>query len=54
MSQNRFQEAKRIYSSALEREPEQQAAYLDQACAGDAQLRKEYIMFDPLSAVPID
>jgi len=41
MNQQRFQEAKRIYTSALEREPHQREAYLQEACAGDASLRKE-------------
>jgi serine/threonine protein kinase len=37
----RFQEAKRIYNSALEREPAQRDAYVLEACAGDESLRKE-------------
>ena len=41
MNKDRFQEAKRIYNSALEREPEQRKAYLEGVCAGDASLRKE-------------
>jgi len=41
MNRERFQEAKRIYNSALEREPHQREAYLKEACAGDEALRKE-------------
>ena len=41
MTSNRFQEAKRIYSAALERESGQRDAYLSEACAGDDTLRKE-------------
>ncbi len=41
MSSNRFQDAKRIYGVALECEPDQLAAYLAEACAGDDALRKE-------------
>ena len=41
MSANRFQEAKRLYNSALELEPAQREAYLAEACAGDEALRKE-------------
>ena len=39
----RFQEIKRIYNSALEREPSQRGAYLLEACAGDESLRKEVV-----------
>ena len=41
MTPNRFQDAKRIYASALEREPAQRDAYISEACGGDESLRKE-------------
>ena len=41
MSPNRFQEAKRIYNSALEREPNQREAYLAEVCGGNETLRRE-------------
>jgi len=37
----RWRQAKRIYGSVLEREPEQREAFLEEACAGDETLRKE-------------
>jgi len=41
MNPERWQQIRQIYNSALEREPEQRAAFLDQACAGDRSLRSE-------------
>jgi len=41
MTPDRFQKAKQIYSSVLEREPAQRETYLSEACAGDEALRKE-------------
>jgi eukaryotic-like serine/threonine-protein kinase len=41
MTSERWEQVKRIYDSALKREASQRAAYLDQACAGDAALRRE-------------
>jgi Tol biopolymer transport system component/predicted Ser/Thr protein kinase len=41
MTPNRFQEAKRLYNSALEREPVDREAYLAEACGGDELLRQE-------------
>lgn len=41
MSSNRFQQARRIYSEALERDPIQRKAYLVEACQGDEALREE-------------
>jgi eukaryotic-like serine/threonine-protein kinase len=37
----RWHEIDRIFAAALEREPATRAAFLDEACAGDEQLRKE-------------
>src|SRR5882762_2228712 len=41
MNPDRWQQASRILETALERNPEQLAAYLDEACANDDQLRRE-------------
>lgn len=41
MNSIRFQDAKRIYSAALERDPDLRAAYVAETCAGDEGLRKE-------------
>ena len=41
MKPQRWQEIDRIFAAALEREPATRAAFLDEACAGDEQLRKE-------------
>jgi len=37
----RWQKVERLYHAALECEPESRAAFLDDACAGDAELRRE-------------
>ncbi len=41
MMPERWQQLDRLFHSALERAPEERAAFLDQACAGDQQLRRE-------------
>ena len=41
MSPERWQQLKQILQSALERYPAQRFAFLRQACAGNAELRKE-------------
>jgi serine/threonine protein kinase len=41
MTPERWHQIRQIYNSALEREPPQRDAFLDQACAGDQSLRSE-------------
>src|SRR5438309_428751 len=41
MKPERWQKLDSLFHSALERQPEERAAFLDEACAGDQQLRKE-------------
>jgi Tol biopolymer transport system component len=41
MNPERWRQIEELYHAALERKPEERAAYLDQAGAGDAELRKE-------------
>ena len=41
MNPERWQEIKRLYNSALELESDRREAFLQEACAGDASLRKE-------------
>ncbi|RPJ60074.1 MAG: serine/threonine-protein kinase [Acidobacteria bacterium] len=41
MDPKRWRQLRDIYNSALEREPSQRDAFLDQACSGDLSLRKE-------------
>ena len=41
MNPERWQQASRILETALERKPEQLAAYLDEVCANDDELRRE-------------
>jgi serine/threonine protein kinase/tetratricopeptide (TPR) repeat protein len=41
MTPERYQQIKNLFHAALEREPGQRAAFLDQACAGDPALRAE-------------
>src|SRR5438876_1132634 len=41
MKPERWQQIERLYHAALEREPEARAAFLDKACAGDEELRRE-------------
>jgi len=37
----RYQQIARLYHAALELQPGERAAFLDQACASDAELRRE-------------
>src|SRR5262245_34024899 len=41
MERDRWEQIERLYYVALEREPEERDAFLDEACAGDAELRRE-------------
>jgi serine/threonine protein kinase len=41
MTSQRWNEIDRVFAAALELEPSEQAAFLDQACAGDQELRQE-------------
>src|SRR5213596_256023 len=41
MTPQRFQQISQIYQATLEREPEQRAAFLQQSCGGDRDLRHE-------------
>ncbi|MDQ3257657.1 MAG: protein kinase, partial [Acidobacteriota bacterium] len=41
MKAERWQQVERLYHAALECEPESRAAFLDEACAGDEELRRE-------------
>src|SRR5215831_4437658 len=41
MTPERWQQVKSLFDSAIEREPNQRAAFLDEACAGDPELRRE-------------
>ncbi len=41
MKAERWQQVERLYHAALEREPDERAAFLDEACAGDEELRRE-------------
>ena len=41
MTPERYQQIKRVFAEACQLKPEQRAAYLDQACARDAELRAE-------------
>jgi serine/threonine protein kinase/TolB-like protein/Flp pilus assembly protein TadD len=41
MTPERWQQIKSVLDSALEREPNERAALLDEACAGDTELRRE-------------
>src|SRR5205809_3860273 len=41
MTPQRFQQISQIYQATLEREPEQRAAFLQQSCGGDRDLRYE-------------
>src|SRR5438128_2105017 len=41
MKPERWQQLDKLFHAALERAPEGRAAFLDEACAGDQQLRKE-------------
>jgi len=41
MAPERWQQIERLYHTALERAPEERAAFLQQTCAGDEELRRE-------------
>jgi hypothetical protein len=41
MTPNRWRQIEQLYHSVLKREPGLRAAFLDEACAGDDQLRRE-------------
>lgn len=41
MKAERWRQIERLYHAALEREPDERAAFLDEACAGDDELRRE-------------
>lgn len=41
MTPNRWRQIEQLYHSVLKREPGLRAAFLDEACAGDHQLRRE-------------
>ena len=41
MTGERWERIKQIFASALERDPSTRAAFLDGACAGDAEMRRE-------------
>lgn len=41
MTPERWEQIKELFHSALERAPAQRAAFLDDACAGDEEVRKE-------------
>src|SRR2546430_14246483 len=41
MKPERWQQLDELFHSAREREPDKRAAFLDEACAGDQQLRRE-------------
>ncbi|SRR6266568_8658009 len=43
MNPERWEQIERLYHAALEREPEARAAFLDEACAGDEELRGEVV-----------
>ena len=45
MSEERLREIERLYHAALERRPQQRAAFLAAACAGDEDLRREVESF---------
>ena len=41
MNEERWQKIEQLYHTALEREPGGRSAFLDEACQGDAELRRE-------------
>ena len=41
MTAERWEQVKQLYDSALKRATDERAAYLEQVCAGDAELRRE-------------
>ena len=40
MNSQRWEEIARLYEQALEQEPPARAAFLDQACGGDLEMRR--------------
>ena len=43
MTPERWQKVERIYQAALDHDPSARSAFLDQSCAGDAELRREVV-----------
>ncbi|HEV2668760.1 MAG TPA: hypothetical protein VG324_27835, partial [Blastocatellia bacterium] len=41
MERDRWEQIERLYHTALEREPQERDAFLDKACSGDEDLRRE-------------
>ncbi|MBI4481357.1 MAG: serine/threonine-protein kinase [Acidobacteria bacterium] len=41
MKPERWQQIEKVYTAALQREPSERAAFLDEACAGDEEMRRE-------------
>src|SRR5215510_13877207 len=41
MERDRWEQIERLYHATLEREPDARKAFLDEACAGDEDLRRE-------------
>ena len=41
MERDRWGQIERLYHTALEREPQERDAFLDEACSGDEDLRRE-------------
>ena len=41
MRPERYKQVDELFIAALERQPEERAAFLDQACSGDSDLRRE-------------
>jgi eukaryotic-like serine/threonine-protein kinase len=41
MEPDRWEQIERLYHAALEREPEARESFLDEACAGDEDMRRE-------------
>src|SRR5436309_11962513 len=57
MEPERWQQIERLYHAALERNPGARTAFLDEACAGDAELRREVeglLAYDDKTASFID
>ena len=54
MTPERWQQVKRIATDALEREPEDRAAFVGQACAGDVTLQGEINLLLAQDAQSID
>ncbi len=50
MGPERWRQIERLYYAALERAPDERAAFLAEACAGDEDLRREVVSFIAASA----